>query len=102
MCADKDKGSPGAPTKGAPGDPVSYSRVLHLKRCGPEPLYYQRAQSMEKAVESGAIRHGARLLPEKDIASELNVAVATVRSAWAYLERRGVLTRHRRAGTTVR
>jgi DNA-binding GntR family transcriptional regulator len=36
------------------------------------------------------------------MARELNVAVGTVRNAWAYLERKGVLRRQRQAGTVVR
>ncbi|MGM7774556.1 GntR family transcriptional regulator [Arthrobacter sp. KNU-44] len=102
MRTDKGKAASGALIETAPGAaPAPYSQVLHLKRCGPEPLYYQLAQSVEKAVESGTISHGTRLLPEKDMARELNVAVATVRNAWAYLDGKGVLTRHRPAGTIV-
>lgn len=78
-----------------------YSKVLLLRRGGPEPLYYQLAQSVEEAVASGAIHHGSRLPPEKDIAKELRVAVSTVRRAWSYLERKGMLTRTRKSGTFV-
>jgi DNA-binding GntR family transcriptional regulator len=88
-------------TSGEPPAAPPYSQVLHLKRSGPEPLYYQLAQSLEQAVVSGMIGHGTRLLPERDMARELNVALATVRKAWAYLERKGVLSRQRKAGTIV-
>jgi DNA-binding GntR family transcriptional regulator len=102
MRADRGKAAPDDLTQRPSGAPAPYSQVLLLKRCGPEPLYYQLAQSVERAVETGAIRRGTRLLPEKDMASELSLAVATVRSAWAYLERKGLLTRNRHAGTIVR
>lgn len=93
----------GALTTRAPAAPaVSYAQVLHLKRSGPEPLYYQLAQSMEQAVATGTITRGTRLLPEKEIARELNLAIGTIRNAWAYLERKGVLSRQRQAGTVVR
>jgi DNA-binding GntR family transcriptional regulator len=85
------------------GHPASPPRqVLPLKRSGPEPLYYQLAVVFENAVESGAITRGTRLLPEKDMAEELNLAVSTVRQAWAHLERKGILTRTRKTGTFVR
>jgi DNA-binding GntR family transcriptional regulator len=102
MRADPVHAAPGALTTRAPGVPPTYSQVLHLKRCGPEPLYYQLTQSLEQAVGTGLIARGTRLLAEKDMARELNVAAATVCNAWAYLERRGVLTRHRHPGTVVR
>lgn len=81
---------------------MPYSQVLRLKRCGPEPLYYQLAESLEQAVATGVIARGTRLLPEKDMARELNVAIGTVRNAWAYLERKGLLRRQRQVGTVVR
>ncbi|WAH99161.1 winged helix-turn-helix domain-containing protein [Arthrobacter sp. MMS18-M83] len=102
MNADRSHTAAGALTTGAPPAPAPYSQVLRLKRCGPEPLYYQLAQSLEQAVATGAIAHGTRLLPEKDMARELNVAIGTVRNAWAYLERKGVLHRQRHAGTVIR
>ena len=92
----------GALTTGAPEAAAPYLQLLQLKRSGPEPLYYQLAQSLVQAVEAGHIKHGTKLLPDSELAKELNLAVATVRSAWAYLERKGLLTRRRQAGTFVR
>ena len=92
----------GALSMGAPGAGAPYSQLLQLKRSGPEPLYYQLAQSLERAVADGTISHGTKLLPDSDMARELNLAVATVRSAWTYLERKGLLTRRRHAGTFIR
>ncbi|MDQ4489453.1 GntR family transcriptional regulator [Sinomonas sp. ASV486] len=80
---------------------MHYAQLLPLPRSGPEPLYYQLAVSFERALESGALGHGTRLDPEKDMAEQLSLSVATVRRAWAYLERKGMLTRTRRAGTFV-
>ena len=78
------------------------TRVLHLRRSGPEPLYYQLAQSLETAIETARIPHGTRLPPDAVVAQDLKLAVATVRSAWVYLERKGVLTRTRKTGTYIR
>lgn len=102
MDADLSNAAAGALPTRAPAAPAPYSQVLPLKRCGPEPLYYQLAESLEQAVATGVIARGTRLLPEKDMALELNVAIGTVRNAWAYLERKGVLHRQRQVGTVVR
>lgn len=102
MRADPSHAAAGALTTRSPAAPVPYSQVLRLKRCGPEPLYYQLAESLEQAVATGVIARGTRLLPEKDMARELNVAIGTVRNAWAYLERKGLLRRQRQVGTVVR
>ncbi|MFE4545469.1 winged helix-turn-helix domain-containing protein [Arthrobacter sp. NPDC056727] len=81
--------------------PASYSRILKLKRSGPEPLYYQLAQSIEDAIQSGAIDHGTKLPPLSVMAAELTLSAQTVRHAWDYLERRGVLICRRGLGTVV-
>ncbi|MFE5837305.1 winged helix-turn-helix domain-containing protein [Arthrobacter sp. NPDC056493] len=81
--------------------PVSYSHILKLKRSGPEPLYYQLAQSIEDAIQSGAIDHGTKLPPLSVMAAELTMSAQTVRHAWDYLERRGVLICRRGLGTVV-
>jgi len=99
--ADKAGIAFGAPSEGAPDTAIRYSQLLLLGRSGPEPLYYQLARSLEWAVQSGTIDHGTKLLPESDMAKELNVAVVTVRSAWEYLERKGVITRRRYRGTII-
>jgi DNA-binding GntR family transcriptional regulator len=80
---------------------LQYSRILSLKRCGPEPLYYQVAKNMAKAVESGTITHGTKLPNEKDMARELKMAVSTVRQAWDYLEREGIIARRQKTGTFI-
>lgn len=103
MSADQPRTVPDGLREGPSGTtPAPYSKVLEFRRSGPEPLYYQIAQSVERALEAGVIGHGTRLLPEQDMARELNVTVGTVRSAWAYLERKGLLTRKRQAGTFIR
>lgn len=87
----------------APAEPtVRFAQILRFKRYGPEPLYYQLAQSVEEAVASGEIPHGARLLPESEMAHELRLAVSTVRSAWSYLEDKGMLVRTQKTGTFIR
>jgi DNA-binding GntR family transcriptional regulator len=80
---------------------LRYSRILSLKRCGPEPLYYQVAKNMKKAVESGTIARGTKLPNEKDMARELKMAVSTLRQAWDYLEREGIIARRKKTGTFI-
>lgn len=80
---------------------IHYAALLPMPRCGPAPLYYQLAGSLEAAVASGIIKHGTKLPTEREMARELKLAPATIRMAWAYLENKGMITRHRRTGTIV-
>ncbi|MCH6470081.1 winged helix-turn-helix domain-containing protein [Sinomonas terrae] len=84
------------------GAAPSFSQLLPIQRNGPEPLYYQLAQSLGQAVESGTIPHGTKLLADNEMAHELHLSIATVRRAWGYLERMGLLSRTRKRGTFVR
>lgn len=102
MLPDRPRSVPDGLAEGPSGTCSALYKVLELKRSGPEPLYFQLAQSVERALESGAIGPGTRLLPERAMARELKITVGTVRSAWAYLERKGVLIRKRQAGTFIR
>ncbi|MCA4134798.1 GntR family transcriptional regulator [Arthrobacter sp. M4] len=103
MPSDQHRTVPDGLSEGPSGTtPPPFSQLLQLKRQGPEPLYYQLAQSLEHALEIGVIGHGIRLLPERVMARELKVTIGTVRSAWAYLERKGILIRQRQAGTFIR
>jgi DNA-binding GntR family transcriptional regulator len=102
MPADQACTVPVGPAQGPPGTvPIPYSRFLTLKRSGPEPLYYQLAQSIESAITAGHIGHGTKLPALAVLASELHLAPQTVRAAWNYLERRGVLTCRHGVGTVV-
>ncbi|MCA4134838.1 GntR family transcriptional regulator [Arthrobacter sp. M4] len=89
------------PDATAAPDQAWLARVLHLKRSGPEPLYYQLACSVEAAIAAGTILSGTRLPPERDIAHELCLATGTIRQAWSYLEGRGVIKRARKTGTFI-
>ncbi|HKU31871.1 MAG TPA: GntR family transcriptional regulator [Arthrobacter sp.] len=103
MAADQNRTEPDDGTQVPPSGttPAPYAQVLDLKRSGPEPLYYQLAQSVERALESGDLPHGSRFLSEREMARELKLTVGTVRSAWAYLERKGLISRQRQTGTYV-
>jgi DNA-binding GntR family transcriptional regulator len=78
-----------------------FSRIRSFRRPGPTPLYYSLALTVEEAVDAGELLHGSRLPAEKELAGELKVAITTVRSAWAYLEAKGLITRSTR-GTFIR
>ncbi|MFJ4172407.1 winged helix-turn-helix domain-containing protein [Paenarthrobacter sp. NPDC089714] len=67
----------------------------------PVPLYYQLAQNMEEALESGELRSGDHLLSEKEIAENLRIAVGTVRRAWMYLKSRDVISHRSGEGTFI-
>lgn len=72
-----------------------------MKRDERKPLYFQLAEHVELAIADGRLGHGEKLPGESRIAADLNVTQSTVRRAWAFLERKGVVRREFGVGTFV-
>lgn len=67
----------------------------------PVPLYFQVAQHLEQAIESGKIAPGERLDNEIQLARQLGLSRPTMRQALQYLVDKGLLVRKRGVGTQV-
>ncbi|MBU0703794.1 MAG: GntR family transcriptional regulator [Chloroflexi bacterium] len=65
------------------------------------PLYAQIAESLLDRIESGELRPGDRLPPERNLSRVLGVNRMTVRRALQVLESQGLLLRRQGAGTYV-
>jgi DNA-binding GntR family transcriptional regulator len=65
------------------------------------PLYYQVAQFLEHAIETGSLPAGSRLENEIALAERLGLSRPTVRRAIAYLVDQGLVVRKRGIGTQV-
>jgi DNA-binding GntR family transcriptional regulator len=78
--------------------PVTLARI---DRHSPVPLYFQLAQHLERAIDSGEIVQGSRLDNEIQLAAELGLSRPTVRRAIQYLVDKGLVVRKRGVGTTV-
>jgi DNA-binding GntR family transcriptional regulator len=74
---------------------------IAVDRSSPVPLYYQVAQVLEQAIESGALPAGTRLDNEIALAEQLGLSRPTMRRAIEYLVDRGLLVRKRGVGTHV-
>jgi DNA-binding GntR family transcriptional regulator len=74
---------------------------ITVDRSSPVPMYYQVAQQLEEAIESGALAPGTRLDGELALATQLGVSRPTLRRAIEYLVDRGYLVRRRAVGTQV-
>jgi GntR family transcriptional regulator len=74
---------------------------ITVDRHSPVPMYYQVAQQLEDAIESGALAPGTRLDGELALAGQLGVSRPTLRRAIEYLVDRGYLVRRRAVGTQV-
>ena len=75
--------------------------LLPIDRNSPVPLYFQLAQQLEAAIESGEVGQGKRLDNELQLAAQLGLSRPTVRRAIQYLVDKGLLVRRRGVGTTV-
>ena len=74
---------------------------IMVDRYSPVPMYYQVAQQLEHAIETGELAPGARLDGELALAAQLGVSRPTLRRAIEYLVDRGYLVRRRAVGTQV-
>src|SRR6516162_4292142 len=79
----------------------SASGPISIDRTSPVPLYFQLAQHFESAIRSGALKVGARLENEVQLAEMLGLSRPTVRAAFLYLANKGLVVRKRGAGTVV-
>lgn len=89
----------GRPAPRDPADPVLGSLVLD--RTSPVPLYFQVAQHLEQAIETGQVPPGTRLDNEVELAERLGLSRPTLRRAMQYLVDKGLLVRRRGVGTRV-
>jgi len=79
----------------------SVARLLVVDRSSPVPLYFQVAQSLERAICDGTLPPGTRLDNEVQLAESLGLSRPTMRRAMQYLVDKGVLVRRRGVGTRV-
>src|SRR5256884_9810539 len=75
--------------------------VINIDRTSPVPLYFQLAQHFESAIRSGALKVGARLENEVQLAERLGLSRPTVRAAFLYLANKGLVVRKRGAGAAA-
>ena len=81
---------------------MTFSPVsITVDRYSPVPMYYQVAQQLEHAIESGELAPGTRLDGELALAETLGESRPTLRQAIEYLVDRGYLVRRRAVGTQV-
>lgn len=72
---------------------------IRIQKCSPVPLYYQIAESFEAELQRSPLEEGCRLMTEKELARQLQVALVTVRHAMQILVDKQVILRKRGAGT---
>lgn len=74
---------------------------IDLDRSGPVPLYFQVAQRLRTAIESGQLPSGSRIENEVKLAEDLGMSRPTIRRAIQELVDQGLLVRRRGVGTQV-
>lgn len=65
------------------------------------PLYSRIADSIAAAIDSGALRHGDKLPPQRNLAFDIKVTIGTVSRAYALARERGLVTGEIGRGTYV-
>jgi len=65
------------------------------------PRYLAFVQALENDVRTGVLKPGARLLPQRDMATQLGLSVGTVSRAYAEAEARGLISGEVGRGTFV-
>lgn len=81
--------------------PVARELDITLERNSPVPLYYQLAQSIEQAINTGQLAAGDRLENEISMTRRLGLSRPTARQAIQELVKKGLLVRKRGVGTQV-
>ncbi len=67
-----------------------------------KPKYLALVETLEADIASGALQHGDRLPPQREIAEALHVTIATVTKAFREALQRGIVTSRTGSGTFVR
>jgi DNA-binding transcriptional MocR family regulator len=67
-----------------------------------KPKYLAIVEALEKDIARGALRHGDRLPPQRQIAEQLDITIATITKAIREATRRGIVTARTGSGTFVR
>lgn len=65
------------------------------------PFYFAFVRALESDVDSGVLKPGTRLLPQRDMANLLGISVGTVSRAYAEAEARGLISGEVGRGTFV-
>jgi len=73
-----------------------------MESTGALPKYIQLSEMLIRRIAAGQFADGARLPPERDMASGLGTSVGTLRKALADLEAKGLLERIHGSGNYVR
>jgi GntR family transcriptional regulator len=84
-----------------PSPPVEAVRRFVVDRGSPVPLYFQVAQHLEGAINSGAIPVGTLIQNEVDLAASMGLSRPTMRRAMQHLVDKGLVVRRRGIGTRV-
>lgn len=75
---------------------------IALQGGGKLPLHIQVSEMLAREIQAGIYPDGTKLVPERDMAQELEISVGTLRKALADLTEKGLLERVHGSGNYVR
>jgi GntR family transcriptional regulator len=79
----------------------SLLRFASIRESGAGPLYVQLEQTIRAAIETGILKPGDTIPPERDLAKMLAISRVTVRRALRALATAGIVKQRRGAGTRI-
>ena len=75
--------------------------IPRFERTG-TPIYVELADAMQRDIDSGVLRPGEKLPPQRNLAFDIGVTIGTVGRAYALARERGLVTGEVGRGTYVR
>ena len=75
--------------------------LISIDTSDPRPIYQQVADGVKELIAQGRLEQGAALPPVRQLAADLGVNLNTVASAYRELQRQGLITITRGAGSVV-
>lgn len=80
---------------------ITLLQRFHIQKEIPVPLYYQFKKQLLELIQSGVLKEGDMLPPEKEISDYLGISRPTVRQALSELVSEGCLNRLKGRGTFI-
>ncbi len=81
---------------------MTFSKPHSAETPGKLPLHVQISEMLAREIQAGILPDGSKLAPERDLATDLEISVGTLRKALSDLTEKGLLERVQGSGNYIR